>query len=108
MLAKSLNSPLQSPHYLALLDSALAPTLAGLWRPLAPIPGLCSTLAQHGTQCRASHTVGHTGCRGRAGLRVAGDGAGSSTEQQAASKAQREQELAASAFQELDDDKDGA
>lgn len=33
--------------------------------------------------------------------------AGPSTEQQAASKAQREQELAASAFQELDDNMDG-
>lgn len=30
-----------------------------------------------------------------------------STEQQAAAKARREQELAASAFQELDDDMDG-
>ena len=46
-------------------------------------------------------------CRGRAGLGVASDRAGPSTEQQAASKAQREQELAASAFQELDDDMDG-
>lgn len=36
------------------------------------------------------------------------DRAGPSTEQQAASKAQREQELAAAAFQELDDDMDGA
>ena len=36
-----------------------------------------------------------------------GDGADPSTEQQAASKAQREQELAANAFQELDDDMDG-
>ena len=36
------------------------------------------------------------------------DGAGPSTEQLAASKAQREQELATSAFQELDDDMDGA
>lgn len=33
---------------------------------------------------------------------------GPPTEQLAASKAQREQELAANAFQELDDDKDGA
>lgn len=33
--------------------------------------------------------------------------AGPSTEQQAALKAQREQELAASAFQELDDNMDG-
>lgn len=46
-------------------------------------------------------------CRGRAGLGVASDRAGPSTEQQAASKAQREQELAASAFQELDDNMDG-
>ena len=36
------------------------------------------------------------------------DGAGSSTEQQATSKEQRERELAASAFQELDEDMDGA
>lgn len=36
-----------------------------------------------------------------------GDKAGASTEQQAASKAQQEQELATSAFQELDDDMDG-
>lgn len=35
------------------------------------------------------------------------DGAGPSTEQQATSKEQRERELAASAFQELDDDMDG-
>lgn len=41
----------------------------------------------------------------RAGQRVTAD---LSTEQQAASKAQREQELAATAFQELDDDMDGA
>lgn len=34
-------------------------------------------------------------------------GADPSTEQQAASRAQREQELAANAFQELDDDMDG-
>lgn len=39
--------------------------------------------------------------------RAKGDGAGPSTEQQAASKAQQEQELAATAFQELDDDMDG-
>lgn len=36
-----------------------------------------------------------------------GDKAGASTEQQAASKAQQEEELATSAFQELDDDMDG-
>lgn len=69
---------------------------------------MCSSVARLGTQGRAKHTVGHVGCWGRAGLRVAGDGAGSSTERQAASKAQREQELAANAFQELDDDMDGA
>lgn len=98
----------ESPRYLAFLASSLAPTLASLWQLLAPIPGPCSAVARLGTQCRAKHTVGHVGCWGRAGLRVAGDRARPSTEQQAASKAQREQELAANAFQELDDDMDGA
>ena len=59
--------------------------------------------------------IGPPGALGRADFGVAGavggaedDGAGPSTEQLAASKAQREQELATSAFQELDDDMDGA
>lgn len=65
--------------------------------------------AQH----RAKHTVSAWGVGGgqvlgwgsqRAEWRVT---AGPSTEQQAALKAQREQELAASAFQELDDNMDG-
>lgn len=108
MSANPFSSPLQSPRYLALLASSLAPTLASLWQLLAPIPGLCSAVARLGTQCRAKRTVGHVGCWGRTGLRVAGDGACPSTEQQAATKAQREQELAANAFQELDDNMDGA
>jgi hypothetical protein len=41
------------------------------------------------------------------GDRAKSDRAGPSTEQQAASKAQREQELAADVFQELDDNMDG-
>ena len=49
---------------------------------------------------------GTWGARGALGTES--DGAGSSTEQQATSKEQRERELAASAFQELDDDMDGA
>lgn len=47
--------------------------------------------------------VGSVGASGWAG----GDRGGLFTEQLAAAKVQREQELAADAFQELDDDMDG-
>lgn len=73
-----------------LLEAASRTREAYAWSPPLPLCGLPAP-----------------SCRGRAGLGVASDRAGPSTEQQAASKAQREQELAASAFQELDDNMDG-
>lgn len=92
--------PLPPPRPALVIAWLLPPVCPTQWPDSGPT-------AQH----RARHRAGVggeqiSGWWGPAGW-AEGDKAGPFTEQQAASKARREQELATNAFQELDDDVDG-